>query len=89
MQRILIVLLLGLTAGCASLSAETAPPELRRVPSSQAALLTTLIDIVEAECPAFDGERGSKADLIRFLELDREAWRKMADFYNPKEADSE
>ncbi len=86
MQRLLILLLFVLPA-CATLAAETAPKEIREVPSSQAALLTTLIEIVEAEVPDFQGERGNKADLIKFLETDREAWRKLADFYNPKEAD--
>ena len=88
MQRILIALTLCLgLCGCPTLAAETAPAELRAIPSDQAALLTTLIGIVEAECPEFDGERGSKADLLTFLGLDRDAWMKLAIFYNPKETD--
>lgn len=90
MQRILIALFLCLgLVGCPTLAAETAPAELRAIPSDQAALLTTLIGIVEADCPDFEGQSGTKADLIEFLQTDREAWRKLAQFYNPKEQGDE
>ena len=78
------VLLVGLV-GCRTIAAESTPPELQAVPTSQSLMLESAMESITSNDPNWTNEDGSvkRAAILSVLAADKKAWDQLDRFYNP------